>query len=250
MAELIFVKLGGSAITEKTRENTLNPIILEQAANELSECEHKLLIGHGGGSFAHPVAEKYNVQEGMITQGTNGFNKTRENVMKLGSLVLNALKTAGMPAVYVPSFACTLMKNGKVNEIFTSPIERYLSLGEVPVLPGDVCLDSKIGCSIASTEMLFKFLAEKLKPSRIIIGTNVDGVLDKKNNVIPEVTEKNLDKILENVEETETIDVTGGMRHKVEELMATGIETQIINLKTPTLLQRAIDGEIVGTVIK
>ena len=98
--------------------------------------------------------------------------------------------------------------------------------------------------------MIFQFLAEKLKPGRIIIGTNVDGVLDKKNKVIPEVTQKNLGKILENVDDSEAIDVTGGMRHKVETLLETGIETQIINLKTPGLLKRAISGEIVGTVLK
>jgi isopentenyl phosphate kinase len=250
MAQLIFVKLGGSAITNKNVENSINQEVLDQVSKEIAECNCKLLIGHGGGSFPHPVAEKYNVNGGIKACGVEGFMAVRKAVMNLGEIVMNSLTSANIPAIYLPTYALTIMKSGKVSEFFISPIEKLLENNKVPVLPGDACLDLTKGCSIASTEMIFTALAEKLKPQRIIIGTDVDGVLDQDGKLIPEINSSNLEETLENISNPTSPDVTGGMKHKIEELLKTKIETQIINLKTPGLLTKAINGETVGTILK
>ena len=58
----IFIKLGGSLITDKNAPHTINYDTLKRVVKELkevidSESELNLLVGHGGGSFPHPIAK-------------------------------------------------------------------------------------------------------------------------------------------------------------------------------------------------
>jgi|ETN02SMinimDraft_4_1059925.scaffolds.fasta_scaffold32180_2 isopentenyl phosphate kinase len=246
--DLIFIKLGGSAITNKSVENSLNEKVLNQVSKEISECkDFNFLIGHGGGSFAHPIAAKYNVQNGLQGSSLEGYSKTRKAVDDLGEIVTGSLTSAGVPAVFLPTSTLAVMKNGEVKEFFTSPIEKYLETGKVPVLPGDVCLDYEKVFSIASTEMIFNFLASKFNPVKLIIGTNVDGVLDN-DIVIPEINHQNFNKVLEKLGGSAGADVTGGMKHKVEELSKTHIDVHIINIQEEGRLKKAILGEdVIGT---
>jgi len=260
MINLIFVKLGGSVITDKTVKDSLRKDVLAQVAKEISEVykEYKLLIGHGGGSFAHPVAEHYSVNEGLKKCGVEGFVKTRKAVMSLGKHVMDAFFSENVPAVYVPTHACTVMKNGKIVEMFTKPIEKYLDTGMIPVIPGDACIDTKIGCSIASTEDIFNFLAKKLSPQKVIFGSDTDGVLTAPpgkagSTLIPEVDNKNIDKIIEKLGAARGWDVTGGPALKVKEMYhmsELGPETIWINLEKPGRLKKAILGEdVIGTKV-
>ena len=71
MRELVFVKLGGSLITDKTKPFTARMDIIKRLAEEIHEAKGegklKLLIGHGGGSFPHVPAKKYQVHKGVIS---------------------------------------------------------------------------------------------------------------------------------------------------------------------------------------
>jgi len=260
MADLIFVKLGGSVITDKTVKDSLRKDVLAQIAKEISEVykDYKLLIGHGGGSFAHPVAEYYSVNEGLKKCGVEGFVKTRKAVMELGKHVMNAFFSENVPAVYVPTHACTVIENGKIIEMFTKPIEKYLDTGMIPVMPGDACIDTKIGCSIASTEDIFNFLARKLSPQKVIFGSDIDGVLtgppgEVPSKLISEISGSNIEEALKSVSKIAGFDVTGGMAQKIREMYALaqlGFEVQLVNLEKPGRLKKAILGEdVIGTKV-
>ena len=61
---LVFLKLGGSLITDKNKPNTAQALVLARIAGEISATLKnnkgiKLLIGHGSGSFGHVAGEKY-----------------------------------------------------------------------------------------------------------------------------------------------------------------------------------------------
>ena len=61
MPELIFLKLGGSLLTDKTRPQALRPDVLGRLAGEIAAALAArpalwLLIGHGSGSFGHVAA--------------------------------------------------------------------------------------------------------------------------------------------------------------------------------------------------
>ena len=69
MAEVVFLKLGGSLITDKERYQTPRPAVIERAAAEIAAAlaarpDLRLLLGHGSGSFGHFEAAKYGVPRG------------------------------------------------------------------------------------------------------------------------------------------------------------------------------------------
>jgi isopentenyl phosphate kinase len=69
LAELVFVKLGGSLITDKHKEATARMDVIGRLAVEIQRAlqarpDLSLVLGHGSGSFGHVVAERYQVQSG------------------------------------------------------------------------------------------------------------------------------------------------------------------------------------------
>ncbi|MFO7872278.1 MAG: isopentenyl phosphate kinase [Candidatus Undinarchaeales archaeon] len=258
--ELVFIKLGGAAITFKDKKNEVNFKILEQASKEIAELskDYRIIIGHGSGSFGHPTAKKYGVQKGLDFCGSEGYVETRKSANALNNIVVEHLISAGVPAVPVQTSACTLLEAGKIKEMCYKPLQMQAESDLVPVIYGDVVFDLEKGCSIASTEMILRYLAEKLSPKRIIIGTDVDGVYTKDpkqegSELIKEINESNKDEILEKVSGASTTDVTGGMTHKVEELYSIaekGAEIRIINILKKNNLKKAVQGEEIGTLIK
>ncbi|NIV31979.1 MAG: uridylate kinase, partial [Anaerolineae bacterium] len=70
MSELVFVKLGGSVITDKTRAETARPDLIARLAGEVAsalakQADLKLVLGHGSGSFGHMVARRFGTREGV-----------------------------------------------------------------------------------------------------------------------------------------------------------------------------------------
>ncbi len=258
--ELIFIKLGGAAITFKDKKNKVNFKILEQVSKEIAELskDYRVIIGHGSGSFGHPAAEKYGVQKGLEFCGSKGFVETRKSANALNNIVVEHLVSAGVPAVPIQTSACTLLEAGKIKEMFYKPLKMQAERDLVPVIYGDAVFDLEKGCSIASTEMILSYLAEKLNPKKIIIGTDVDGVYTKdpkkgSGELVKEINQSNLSEILKKVSGASTTDVTGGMAHKVEELYSIaekGSEVRIINILKKNNLKKAVQGENIGTLIK
>lgn len=251
---LVFIKLGGSAITYKNIPYKANFKVLKQVSKEISKIykEKKLLIGHGSGSFGHRAALKYNLKQGLKSCGIKGFSEIHKAAHSLNVIVVSSLLEEGITAIPVQACVFTTMRNGKIKTMHTKAIENILQTNIIPVIYGDIIYDETKGCSIASTEMLLAYIAKKLKPKKIIIGTNVDGVLSKNGKLIPEINKKNFTSVLKQIKSPKKNDVTGGMRHKIEELapLSRNAETRIINLLKKNNLKRAVLGEKLGTRIK
>ena len=70
MENLLFLKLGGSLITDKTRPRTVRPKMLAGLCAEIATVRAHdpnllLLLGHGSGSFGHVAAKKHATREGL-----------------------------------------------------------------------------------------------------------------------------------------------------------------------------------------
>ena len=131
--------------------------------------------------------------------------------------------------------------DGQIVEMRTSLIAQALESGIVPLVHGDVALDSQIGGAIISTERIFAHLATSLPVKRIILLGEVDGVLDADGRVIPSVTPSSFDSIRSVMGRSSGIDVTGGMLQKVEEMVALVVEVPsleviIANGRRPNVL--------------
>ena len=255
MKGLVFVKLGGSLITDKSKPYTTRDYVIKRVVKEIHEGRQgkPLLVGHGGGSFPHVSASKYETQKGIINDRSwEGFAKVANDAATLNRMIVSSLIGAGENAVSVQPSASCFAKDDRIMEWYMKPIETLLSKGLVPVPYGDVCLDEKKGCCIISTEEIFRFLADKLKPERIIMAGKTDGVLDSGGKVIKEITKKNFGGIKQSLMPSDGVaDITGGMVLKVEKALEMGAEVEIINGMKDDLLKRSLLAERgLGTVIK
>lgn len=256
----LVVKLGGSVITDKSKEFKVRKNVLKRLAKELSGTKLPLVIVHGGGSFGHPLAAKHEISGGFKEERQlMGFAITHRAMEVLNSEVVGALRQARIPAVAVQTSAAAVVKDGKLVSVETRSLKKMLEIGIVPVLYGDAVADLRKGMGILSGDQLVTYLAKSLNASRVILGVDVDGVYTsnprkgKKSELLRKITPKDWSR-LSFSDDRRIKDVTGGMRNKVEELLKLaklGIESEIVNVNKPGTLGRLVKGESgIGTVIR
>jgi isopentenyl phosphate kinase len=256
MDNLIFLKLGGSLITDKSKPYTLRPEVIARLCREIHEARQTrpiaLVVGHGGGSFPHVSAKQYQTQQGIINDKSwQGFARVQDDAAKLNRIVVAALLAVGDAAVSLQPSASCLAENGRIADWPLRNMEILLRHGLIPVPYGDVCLDTAKGCCIISTEEILSFLGKKMRPQRILMAGKTDGVLDQEGKTIPRISRDNFGDIRRLLQASDGVaDVTGGMLLKVQKSLDFGIETEIVNGMKPDLLKRALLGERgIGTVI-
>jgi len=252
---LILVKLGGSLITDKSRPFTAKEAEILRFAKEIKNAlkvyKGKLLIAHGSGSFGHSVAAKYKTQLGIVNdKSTKGFPLVADAAVQINRIVIKNFLKVGLPAVSFSPLSFLVTKNQKVTKYLVDHIKNALNVGLIPVLYGDVIMDTKKGFCIYSGEKTLNFLANSLageyKITKIIYVTDTDGVYNAKGNTIPKISPKNFKNFKKSILGSQKTDVTGGMLHKVKESLKIAkelkIPTYIINGNKKENLKRAILG--------
>ncbi len=252
MAELVFLKLGGSLITEKSEPYTFRSGVARRLAEEIRAAlavrgeDLSLLLGHGSGSFGHFAAQPYGTRNGVRTpQQWLGFARVAGAAALLNRLLTGLLEETGVPAISFQPSASARCRDGRLVHLEVEPIRRALKQGLVPVVYGDVAIDDVRGGTIVSTEDLFVYLARVLPPRRILLATDVPGVLDGVGRVIPVITPGNLPTIRPLLRGARGIDVTGGMADKVERMAGLveahpGLEVRIFSGLEERALFRAL----------
>jgi isopentenyl phosphate kinase len=216
-----------------------------------------LLIGHGSGSFGHWAAEPYGTREGVTTAlEWRGYAEVAAAAGRLNRIVTDAFLEAGVPVLSLQPSASARCHDGQVTYLDTGPIHAALARDLVPLVYGDVALDDVRGGTIASTEDLFVYLAEELRPGRILLLGRVPGVLGRNGEIIGQITPADLPSLRKALSGPRGVDVTGGMADKVTrmvELVQRHAETRvrILTGTEPELLTRALldDALDVGTRI-
>ena len=175
LSDLVFLKLGGSLITDKTQPRQALPDVLKRLAGEIASGlsarpELRLLLGHGSGSFGHIPARQYRTRQGVFdAEGWRGFAEVWKEAAALNYLVMDALHAAGLPAVALPASAAVEADNGQAVQWNLEPLQSALQNGLLPVVYGDVVFDRTLGGTILSTEDLFVYLARQLQPGAILL---------------------------------------------------------------------------------
>lgn len=258
---ITLLKLGGSLITDKRKSRTYLPQVMQRLAREVRQAlvenpDVQLIIGHGSGSFGHDEAHKHGTMTGVQTSAQwQGFAQVAVVAASLSQLVTETLLQADVPAFRVQPSASVVATDGVVTQMSIDPIQHSLRVGLVPVVYGDVALDTVRGGTITSTETIFTFLTTNLPVSRIILLGKEDGVYDQQQNIIHKITPDNFSEIRSALGGSEATDVTGGMLTKVVDSLQLATNppypiVQIANGSTPDLLRKALLGEqIPGTTI-
>lgn len=232
MPELVFLKLGGSLLTDKTRRQALRAPVLVRLAAEVAAAlsarpDLRLLLGHGSGSFGHVAAREHGTREGVHTAAEwRGFAEVSHVASELNRLVVDALRAAGVPALRIQPSASAVCHDGELRILAERPIAVALENGLAPVVYGDVSLDEVRGGTIISTEEIFAYLAPRLRPARILLVGEVDGVLtaDPASGVagglVETISLESAPELLQTLGGSRGMDVTGGMSTKVRDMLA------------------------------
>jgi isopentenyl phosphate kinase len=224
----VFLKLGGSLITDKHTPRQALEVVLSRLAAEIAfACQSnpglRLVLGHGSGSFGHVAARKHHTRQGVTgTAGWLGFAEVWREAAALNRIVMQHLHTAGLPAMAFPPSAGLISAAGKVTEWNVSPLWRALSAGLLPVVYGDVVFDEDIGGTIFSTEDLFAHLAREFRPQQIGLAGLEAGVwsdFPACTHMVEKITPANFPEILPALGGSAATDVTGGMLGKVREML-------------------------------
>lgn len=258
---ITLLKLGGSLITDKRHSRTYLPDVMQRLAQEIRQALDvqpglQLIIGHGSGSFGHDEARKHGTMAGVQTpKQWQGFAQVAAVAAALSQLVTETLLQANIPIFRIQPSASAITTDGMITQMALAPIQRSLQAGLLPLVHGDVALDTMRGGTITSTETIFTFLTTNLPVSRIILLGKEDGVYDQRGVVIPEITTDNFTAIRSALGGSDGTDVTGGMLTKVQDSLQLATNppypiVQIANGLTPDLLRRTLLGEkVLGTII-
>ncbi len=260
---LLFLKLGGSLITDKDSPSTPRLAIIERLADEIAAARAaqpglSLLLGHGSGSFGHTAARRHGTRQGVHSpQEWLGFAEVWREARALNQIVIDACARAGLPVIAFPPSAAVLAQDGQPLRWDIAPLRAALHAGLIPVVNGDVIFDKARGGTILSTEEAFLYLAHRLRPRRILLAGLEPGVwadFPTCRHLIPTLTPETLSGHDVHLGGSASVDVTGGMREKVLAMLALsaaipGLTVQIFTGLEPGLLTRVLLGEAAGTTL-
>ncbi|MEW5936810.1 MAG: isopentenyl phosphate kinase [Candidatus Thermoplasmatota archaeon] len=247
---MLLVKLGGSAITDKTQALCVRPAVLYRLSRELGTFEGEVIVVHGAGSFGHIKAARYKLHKGL--RGKDAVMRAAEvqaDVRTLDLEVIRALQRAGLPAVSLPPSLMVRHCRGMPKSADLRPFHQMIKSGFVPVTFGDMVMDEEWGASICSGDTLMVLLAGEFEPERAIFVTDVDGVYDHDPKGCKGA--KFLPKIDPSLARTMTSspgrqDVTGAMGSKLDAAFAIaslGTEVYVLNGLVRGRLRALLSGQ-------
>jgi isopentenyl phosphate kinase len=262
--ELKILKIGGSVFAcKESNKPKVDFNVLRRLSREIANAyknNFNLILVHGAGSYGHPIVKRTGINKGIKRKSQLvAFAETQRLQNELNSIFTRELIKLNVPAIPCQASAFTLMDKGKIKEMYIKVIKGFLKLNLVPTLYGVPAYDEKQGCSILSGDDIVPFLAKKLKVKQIIHGTDVDGVFtsdpkkDPNAKLIKKITPSEFKSIISGISGSTKIDVTGGMKRKIEELVKLtefGIQSIIVNATKPKRIEKALLGEkVIGTII-
>jgi len=253
----IVIKIGGSTLGN--HDTTLDDIV------ELQKFGEKICVVHGGGKTISEWMEK----QGVRPKFTDGLRVTDAASLEIVVAVLTgvinknivaAITSKGGRAVGLSGVDGGMVQAhvsnpklgyvGDVDSINTSIIDSAIEAGFIPVI-------SPIGYNNSPAEgdnfllninadTVAGHIAHALKAARMVFMTDVSGVLDSSNRVIPRITKRQADSLVRsNI-------ISGGMLPKIKGCLLaseSGAVTQIIDGREQGALRDALKDKINGTRI-
>ncbi|MBD3185523.1 acetylglutamate kinase [Candidatus Bathyarchaeota archaeon] len=237
---VVLVKIGGCCFSDKKVPRSFHSNIMRHLLEQLGKIPVHPVIVHGGGSFGHPIAKEYRIQDGFnkeVDDQRAGFSFTHDAMVDVNQKIMRLLLDAGIPAYPLQSSALFMLESGKIDSSFLEPVVALIERGFVPVLHGDTAIDLTRGIGILSGDTIIVELAEKLpfEQRHLIYLLDVDGLFDKNPNIhhdaelIRSIHIKNGEITFHDSSGEKqlnfsdnavsgTIDVTGGIEFKLREL--------------------------------
>lgn len=253
MEFITVVKLGGSAITDKSKECTPNIPVIQHAIEQLASHKAPIILLHGGGSFAHPVVTRSKLDKGFLEkQQAIALSETELNLDQLTRIIGASLLLSKRAFVPLHPISFITMRDGRISRCFLEPVRKSLGLGVTPLMHGDMVFDEAKGWAVLSADKLATLLATRLEVNRVLFGCDVDGVysrnpkISEETELLTEVTRSNASTLIRTLRSEPSSDASGGMLGKATEALQIargGIESIIFNLKKLDSLSNILNGK-------
>jgi isopentenyl phosphate kinase len=255
---MIIIKLGGSVITDKSKNYCFRKDVVARLASEIKNADRETIIVHGAGSFGHIPAETFKLNEGYqdVSQ-IAGFSFTHISVRLLNLEMIDTLLKSGINVFSIPPSAIMRLKNHEPLFFNYEMFEEALKKGFTPVTFGDVVFDDQLSFSICSGDLLVELLAKHFKPEKVIFVIDEDGLytsnpkVNREAKFIESISFRDLEKL--KMEKNKHADVTGGMYGKInviQRICKLGIDSILLNGNYENRLYNTIMGKPVkGTIV-
>ncbi|MCL5677856.1 MAG: isopentenyl phosphate kinase [Candidatus Thermoplasmatota archaeon] len=254
--KIALVKLGGSVLTNKSRLRSFSESDARRLASEvkgyaLEGGRRRLVLVHGGGSFGHIRAKKYELSAGFKKRyQLVGFAQVRNDMRDLNARVVGNLVDEGIPAISFPPETFLKVRDGIVVKSDTEVLERCVAAGVVPVSFGDAVIDMGRTFGILSGDAVMLSLSIALQPAISVFCTDVDGVFDSNPKLSGDA------RLVRRLNESEYVntdapsvhDVTGEMGGKLKflfDIAENSSRTLVINGRVRSRLEKALSGRSV-----
>jgi len=215
--ELIVIKYGGNVFIDR---NIFNNFISDITI--LNKLGLSIVVVHGGGPRIKRELDKSNIQSKFI----NGLRVTDEKIINIVESVLidfnidivDSLKKMGIEAISINTKKNNVIEVepeseelgfvGKPNNINIDIIKKTLEKNIIPII-SPLGLGKNNQTYNINGDTAAGAIAKSLKSRRLLLMTNIEGVLDKEKKLVEEITSSKILKMIED----ETI--TEGMIPKI-----------------------------------
>ena len=255
--EYIVIKCGGSVLIDQN----LFDIFIKDIST-LNKLGFTPIIVHGGGKR---ISNKLN-EIGLESKFIKGLRVTDKETIKVVEEVLidfnkeiiNALDQQNCESQSINSkennILTVIQENeelgfvGSPTNVDQSIIDKIIADKKVPII-APLGLDKNDQTYNVNADTTAGFIAKKINARRLIILSDVEGVLDNNKNLIPEINSESIKDLIDN----ETI--TGGMIPKINnclDVASNGVKGVVIidGRKNHSVLFELLSDEGSGTLIR
>ena len=255
--EKMVIKYGGKVLIDR---NIFNNFI--EDINILNKLGLSIVVVHGGGPRIKRELDKSNIETKFI----RGLRVTDEKIIKIIESVLidfnndivSALKRKGSEAVQINTKNNNIINVvpekeelgfvGIPDKINTDIIKNISNNNQIPVV-APLGLGKNNNPYNINGDIAAGAIAKSLNARRLLLMTNVEGVLDKEKKLIPEISSS---KILEMIDDEV---ITGGMIPKINtclDAVNKGVRGVVImdGRKNHSILNEIFSDSGVGTLIR
>jgi isopentenyl phosphate kinase len=247
MKNMILIKLGGSIITNKERPLSPRIATINKISKQLKKIKEPIILVHGGGSFGHYWSVKYGMHTKPDRYSIHGVSIVKNSMIHLDKIILDSLiKNKLNPYCLPPT---DFMAGNKPIIKKVKEISKIAHSGFIPVSYGDALWYGTKKSYILSGDKIMSILAKILRPRLSIFVLNVDGLYsDFKTKKL--VRKMDGDQV--SIEDI-PMDVTGGMKRKVEEatrISRMKLDVFFVNGNKPERIVNATKGKFEGTMFR
>ena len=204
--ELIVIKYGGNVFIDR---NIFNNFISDISI--LNKLGLSIIIVHGGGPRIKRELEKSNIQSkfirGLRVTDKKIINIVEDVLIDFNEDIVNSLIEKGSNAVSINTKKNNVIEVipeaeelgfvGKPNKINTNIIKDIIKVNSVPII-SPLGLDKNNQTFNINGDTAAGAIAKSLKCRRLLLMTNVEGVLDKEKKLITEITSSEILEMINN----------------------------------------------------